>query len=547
MKRIGVLLMFGLMLSSCNNISSSNSSFSNLSEISRENDVVSKVERLSDSKTCLIVDGKPFNLRGAQVRIDGLMNRLSTLEDAPKPLSFEEMEVYFAKAKEIGLNTLELPVEWSKIETSKDVYNFDLVDALLTMCNKYDLKCEFLWFSTNMCGDVHEFHVPSYILNDEESYPKISADKLYKDNKLYGDFYFLVLNNPKLMQREEKVLSQIMNHVYEWNQNNGNKNPLIGFQVHNEPDGLLRWRLKQNNLKLNVKSVEPMYLWKMILESLNNAGMAIKKSNYKIYTRVNMTVTLGVDNFKEFPDLNMSPLDVMDLEGIDIVGDDPYVDSPSIINQVVKRYNVKNNYPMICENMGNYSSSPSLFLTAYQAGGCYMFYDLATSEYFIYANKGSSYQMDQGLLNYDLTYKSHSEDTINIIKSIKDMECIVPLTDSKDFACFNVKTISPLTSISQTINTSNISLTFKTNDGAIGCAIEHGEYVYMFANKKSKMIINNADIRLKIDIGVFKDEEYVVKEEQYITNEIDLTPNKLYRVSIRKIHDKVVSTTNEYV
>ena len=61
------------------------------------------------------------------------------------------------------------------------------------------------------------------------------------------------------------------------------------------------------------------------------------------------------------------------------------------------------------------------------------------------------------------------------------------------------------------------------------------------------MIINNADIRLKIDIGAFKDEEYVVKEEQYITNEIDLTPNKLYRVSIRKIHDKVVSTTNEYV
>ena len=43
MKRIGVLLMFELMLSSCNNISSSNSSFSNLSEINRENDVVSKV------------------------------------------------------------------------------------------------------------------------------------------------------------------------------------------------------------------------------------------------------------------------------------------------------------------------------------------------------------------------------------------------------------------------------------------------------------------------------------------------------------------------
>ena len=552
MRRLGVLLMMGLLLSSCDNIDNSLSSSvvdvnNSTSSITNKEEVVSEVEKLSNGKPYLLVDNKPFNLRGAQLRIDGLMNRLSSLSGAPKPLTFEEMEVYFKKASEIGINTLQLPLEWSKIEVNKDEYNFELVDALLSMCNKYNLKCEFLWFSTNMCGDVHEFHVPSYILNDDVTYPRINATNPIKNHKLYGDFYYLVLNNPNLMERESKVLTKVMKHIYEWNKVNGKKNPLIGIQVHNEPDGLLRWRLSQYNLKLNGESIEPTYLWKMTLEALNNAGKTIKASKYKIYTRVNLTVTLGVGDFKEFPNLDMSPIDVMNLEGIDIVGDDPYVESPKAINKMLKEYSIKDNYPMVCENMGDYKSSPSLFLTSYQAGGCYMFYELATSEYFIFANKGSSYHIDQGLLNSNLTNKSHSEDTINMIKGIKKVESIVPIVDSKNFAAFNVISNEPKLQLTQTVNTSNLSFTFVTNNGSIGYAIEKDDYAYLFVTKDSEITINNASIRLKADIGAFINDEFLISEEQYITNQIPLKANKLYRINIRNINDIVTSTTNENV
>lgn len=561
MRRIKWWPIIGLLLSSCENSISSGptlsvsgsgnsptQSVSNSSQtIEPEDESVSKVKVLDNGKAVLYVDGKPFNLRGAQLRIDGLMNRLESLADAPRPLTYEEMEVYFKKASEIGINTLQLPLEWSKIEISKDEYNFELVDALLSMCNKYNLKCEFLWFSTNMCGDVHQFHVPTYILDDTTTYPRIDATNPIRNHKLYGDFYYLVLDNPNLMERESKVLNKIMDYVYKWNNKNGKKNPLIGVQVHNEPDGLLRWRLNQYNLKYKGKSINPEFLWKMILNALDNAGKTIKSAEYKIYTRVNLTVTHGIDSFKEFPALKMSPLDVMALEGIDIVGDDPYIESPVAINKTMRAYSINNNYPMVCENMGDYASSPAMFLTSYQAGGCYMFYELATSEYFVFANRGGTYHIDQGLLNPDLSYKSHSEDTINIIKGVQKMESIIPIVSSADFAVFNALTPEPKENLSQIINTSNLSFTFTTSNGAIGYAIEHDNYAYLYANKDSEITINNANIRYKADIGAFVGDDFKIEEEKYITNMVAVEANKLYRISIRSINETVTSTTNKNV
>ena len=165
-----------------------------------------------------------------------------------------------------------------------------------------------------MCGDSHSFHIPDYIFYNEEEYPHIQAKSPYFSS-MYGDVDYLVLNNPSLMERERKVLQKIMEYVVTYNQQNGNKNPLIGFQVHNEADGLLRWRLDQQKLKMNDMDMTPEKIWEMTLQALDNAGQAIKNSTYQIYTRCNMTVTLGVEPFPQFSDKSFSPLDVLSLKG----------------------------------------------------------------------------------------------------------------------------------------------------------------------------------------------------------------------------------------
>lgn len=508
--------------------------------------LVSCIKKLSDDKTYLEVDGHPFAIRGGQVRIDGMLNRLDSVVGAPLPLTMAELEEYFKAAKAINLNTLELSLDWRRIEPEKDVFDFTLVDNLLSLSNKYDLKCEFLWFSTNMCGDSHSFQLPDYIVNDTATYSRFETEKTYIST-IYGEMFWLVINDPDLMERERIVLEKLMNHVYEWNLANGKKNPLIGIQVHNECDGLLRWRLEQRELAMDGVPLTPEFLWNVTLESLDNAGKAIKSSKYKIYTRCNMTVTFGVNSFPQFSGKTFSPLDVLALEGIDIVGDDPYSTNPSMINKTIREYSVNGNYPHIAENMGDYESSPSLFLSAYQAGGSYMFYDLATPEYFVFVNGNGSYHMDQGLLNPDLTYKAHTAETVKIISGISKMGSILPLVFSEDFAAFNIMSELPKTELEQTICTSSLKIKYKTNQGGIAFAIEHDEYVYLYSTAGCQMTIENASFTFKADIGYFNVDEYVIESSTVINPTITLEAEKLYRVKIRLINEEVSSTTNENV
>lgn len=511
-----------------------------------EETIVSRICTLPSGKTYLEVDGKPFAVIGAQLRVDGLYNRNPQLTQAPAAVSDEQLEQYFAKASELGINTLQLALEWSKIEPEKDVYDFTLVDKLLSLTNKYELKCEFLWFSTNMCGDGHGFCIPSYITEDTQTYPVFEGKNLYNSN-MYGQLSYPVLNSPALMERESLVLAALMEHVDVWNRENGSKNPLIGMQIHNESDGLLRWRLRQKELTLNGEAVTPQQLWQVTLEALDNAGKTVKAASYKIYTRCNMTVTYGVGEFKEWEGLGFSPLDVLALEGIDMIGDDPYTTDPSTINKTVLAYAVEGNYPHIAENMGDYASSPSLFLSAYQAGGAYLFYDLATPEYFVYINGSSDYQMDQGLLNPDLTGKAHTAATACIIQGIAKMGSVLPLVERADFAAFNILTEIPEQTLEQTVCTSSLSVTYRTEQGGVAFAIEHDGYLYLYATEKCSFTVNNASFILRGEIGRFNGWDYQVEEERYLAATISLSAGELMRVRIREVNGAVTSTTADNV
>ncbi len=510
-----------------------------------KSEYVSRICTLENGKTYLEVDGKPFAIRGAQVRVDGLYNRSESFENAIAPLTYAEMEEYFQKGKELGLNTLELALEWRKIEPEKDVYDFTLVDHLLAMSNKYSLKCEFLWFSTNMCGDTHSFTLPDYINDDRETYPVIEGSEYY--SHMYGDVYHLVLNNENLMQREKLVLEKLMAHVDEWNKANGEKNPLIGIQVHNEADGLLRWRIGQRELKIDGKPASAQAIWQMTLDALDNAGKAIKSSDYKIYTRCNMTTSFGVGEFPQWAGQGFSPLDVLALDGIDLIGDDPYVTKPTSISDIIHEYAVDGNYPHIAENMGNYVGSASMFLAAYQAGGSYMFYDLATPQYFVQINGNSTYQMDQGIYSPDFTHKPHTAEAVSIVKGIGAMGSVLPLVEPKDFAAFNILTDTPKTNLTQTVNTSRLSVTFATEHGGIAYAIERGEYLYLYSTQDCRFTVENADITMKAEIGHFDFDRYTVEEEVYINPVITVSAGKLYRIKIRNIKSQVTSTTDENI
>ena len=78
------------------------------------------------------MDGKPFPLLGAQIRLDALLNC--------DKMSINEVENYFKKAQELGVNCVQIPISWNMIEAKEEKYDFNIVNSILQFANKYDLK-----------------------------------------------------------------------------------------------------------------------------------------------------------------------------------------------------------------------------------------------------------------------------------------------------------------------------------------------------------------------------------------------------------------------
>lgn len=98
-----------------------------------------------NNKTYVSVDGKPFPFLGAQIRLDALLNC--------DKMTINEVENYFKKAQELGLNCVQIPISWNMVEPKENKYDYSIVNSILQFVNKYNLKMELLWFSTNMVGD----------------------------------------------------------------------------------------------------------------------------------------------------------------------------------------------------------------------------------------------------------------------------------------------------------------------------------------------------------------------------------------------------------
>ena len=58
------------------------------------------------------------------------------------------MEQVWSKAKELGMNTLLLPVTWELIEPQEGVFDFSLVDRLIQQARRKEGKLGFLWFGS---------------------------------------------------------------------------------------------------------------------------------------------------------------------------------------------------------------------------------------------------------------------------------------------------------------------------------------------------------------------------------------------------------------
>ena len=258
-----------------------------------------------NNKTYVSVDGKPFPFLGAQIRLDALLNC--------DKMTINEVENYFKKAQELGLNCVQIPISWNMVEPKENKYDYSIVNSILQFVNKYNLKMELLWFSTNMVGDSFSYLIPQYVL--QEYNKRLSRNDEGNFWNYYGYQYTMILDDEWILERETKAITALFNHIRYWDSQNGDKHPVISAQIHNEPDALMRWRIDQKDLKYRDGTpLSKEKAWTMITNALNTVGKAVKNSSYRVVTRVNLIYGDGINPFPEAT--NARPKDVFDLQGI---------------------------------------------------------------------------------------------------------------------------------------------------------------------------------------------------------------------------------------
>lgn len=506
MKRIRIILlamvviMMSLFLSSCKK-----------EEITIASRVVTK-----DGNTYIEVDGKPFTYIGIQLRTDAFMNC--------EYKTASELEPYFQLTSNLNINTIQLPIDWRDIETDEDVYDYSVIKTFLDLALKYNLKVEFLWFSTNMCGETHTYHVPDYIIDDPVKYPRYNSEYTGNFHKYYGYLFHLEFGNDNLLERETKVAKNIMNFVDKWNKENGKPNTLIGIQVHNEPDCFPLWRVGHNQiyvLKDGVQITEDEARAE-VNKALDCVGKAFKSTSYKLYTRVNFALANDMNDYIE---------SVFNLEGIDIVGDDPHNSDISVIDYAMNQYSISGNFPHVAENRASFENTNSLILKTISNGGGYIMYEVATSQFFIQNSNGGESDPDYGLYKTDLTLRSHTLGVGKFLKLLNESGYDVVTQKKENFYAFNVDTSSPKKDYEKNVLINGNTYTYKTENGAIGYLINCDNYIIVASTGNSKLSnIPSCSIEKGVFVnGVFNASETIVLDN----NTLNLDEYCVYKISFK--------------
>lgn len=193
-------------------------------EIPTSNNLMPHLES-ANGHELLYVDGWPFTALAVEIPwwdlIYGRYRQTETVYDWLYPA-----------ARELGLNTLKVPIKWSIIEPQEGVYDFSYVDHVKSMAEKNHLKLVLNWFGHyasadgNIYGNLTgELYAPMYIVADEKAYPRaVDADGILHHNAMSYNYEAAV-------EREIAAFRAFMQHIREVD---AQSHTIIMIQVENE-------------------------------------------------------------------------------------------------------------------------------------------------------------------------------------------------------------------------------------------------------------------------------------------------------------------------
>lgn len=490
------------------------------------------VQKMSDGGKMRIVNRQelPQLVLSALLRTDLLINA-DFLDES-------EIEDYFAICKETGFNTIELSVMWSQVEPTKDNYDFSGIKYYLDFAKKYGLKINIEWYGSLVDGESLGANVPDYIEEDPTTYPVI-ADLF--DYANYGRCRILDWDYPKLLDRERMALYNLMNYVYEWNQENNLYDPVIMVQLGQGADRFQRWRIESYSIKdSSGNKYSDKEAWNMINAYINEMGRAVKYSKYKALTRSEFCEQNAVNNYVE---------NIAKLEFVDIV-------SPTYLHELSATKSGINSFAekfelmtiMNVENWANDINYKQTLATMAMGGSGYVSYQLSCPNYFPESPNGALYGRynpnGTTLAEKFVERNRRATDTKLINNALMKAYVAVANAKASNFAALGMNSLlnnkTGNDRIQKIYMNNGLLLNFSNPNNSLGYAIYDKNVLYVYCTQKSTLQINNCFVPVAQKGYFGADGNWVADGDMFALsngNVLNMEANVLYRVRISKLQE----------
>lgn len=179
-------------------------------ELNKKNATLSGIPHLqkNGNSVQLVVDNKPF------IMISGELHNSSSS-------SVEYLAPLWPKLKAMNLNSVIASVAWEQFEPEEGVYDFTLVDEIISKAKENDLKLCLIWFATWKNG--RSTYTPMWVKKDTKRFFRVKS-KNGKNTEVISPLC------ENAMKADAKAFGILMNHIKKVDK----LNTVIMMQIENE-------------------------------------------------------------------------------------------------------------------------------------------------------------------------------------------------------------------------------------------------------------------------------------------------------------------------
>lgn len=411
----------------------------------------------------LVSGGVPMLMLGGQLRTDFFMH----LEGR----TIDELGDYFRLARSMNVTMVQVPICWADIEPAKGEYTAEYVEKYIEYAEEYEMKLELLWFGSYMCGVTVEGYVPSYIADDTQTYSAL-RDHMY--DGWIGRTYLLEPGTDALLARETAAMRFMMQKIYEYDRLHGGRHTVVGIQIENEPDMLV----DPHHVEYGD---DPDGVAEALVHHLDMLGRAVTQSDYRCYTRVNLTDRRYLSYFTEA---------LVPTEGIDFAGIDPYNNQlGKVRSQLEALKAVEGNFPHVAENGGEYTNNDQLELLAITMGCGYEVFEVVTTS----DPQLVDWEL-RGVFHTDFTKKDHTDRLIDANRIYRDGFLDLVLAGEGNIAGFNLTVNGGASSVDETLAAGGVQVRYTSAERGIAYAAVRENKVITVASTKAGTFTVDADV-----------------------------------------------------